>query len=357
MKILHIPQRRFALRKAISGIKTVLLEEIKWENKIEGIESKILIYDKIEESNILFINKISIKEDILNYKPDFIIFDGFWTIQHYFIAKFLKKNKIKYYIKPHGAFNKIAQRNSRIKFIKKLVARILFFDRYVKNSEGLIFLNETEKQNSIYRSKNEFILPNGIEKKDFNLNFVNETEKIKFIFLGRIDIFHKGIDILLETLLKNKEYLIKNKIVFNFYGKGRKKDMTIFNQYLNKIPQIVKYKGVVYGEEKYKVLQDNDIFILTSRFEGMPMGVLEALDSGLPCFITRETGMGEYVKRYRCGWEVSNIDNLEQEFKNFIAEYTKNKEIYIQNTQKCKEKFLWNKLIKLYLKEYKKMKN
>ena len=325
MKILHIPQRRFALRKAISGIKTVLLEEIKWENKIEGIESKILIYDKIEESNILFINKISIKEDILNYKPDFIIFDGFWTIQHYFIAKFLKKNKIKYYIKPHGAFNKIAQRNSRIKFIKKLVARILFFDRYVKNSEGLIFLNE--------------------------------TEKIKFIFLGRIDIFHKGIDILLETLLKNKEYLIKNKIVFNFYGKGRKKDMTIFNQYLNKIPQIVKYKGVVYGEEKYKVLQDNDIFILTSRFEGMPMGVLEALDSGLPCFITRETGMGEYVKRYRCGWEVSNIDNLEQEFKNFIAEYTKNKEIYIQNTQKCKEKFLWNKLIKLYLKEYKKMKN
>ena len=121
MKILHIPQRRFALRKTISGIKTVLLEEIKWENKIEGVESKILIYDKIEEENPLFINRNSIKEDILNYKPDFIIFDGFWTIQHYFIAKFLKKNKIKYYIKPHGAFNKIAQRNSGIKFIKKLM--------------------------------------------------------------------------------------------------------------------------------------------------------------------------------------------------------------------------------------------
>ena len=355
MKILHIPQRNIGLKKSVGGIKTVLLEEIKWEDKIEGIESKILIYDKIEEKNSFFINNKSIKEDILDYKPNFIIFDGFWAIQHCFIASFLRKQRIKYYIKPHGAFNKIAQKNSKIKFLKKLIARVLIFNNYVKNSDGLIFLNEMEKLNSIYHQKNEFILPNGIERLDINLNNKKEkNQNINFIFLGRIDIFHKGLDILLNVLLENKEYFRKNNVFFNFYGKGVKKGLEIFNNYLNKMPEIIKYYGTIFGDKKYKILQKNDIFILTSRFEGMPMGILEALSTKTPCFISKETGMEEYIEKYNAGWVNKDKKNLFEDLKKCIEEFKSNSQNYKENSLECAQKFYWSELINEYKKNYNK---
>lgn len=353
MKILHIPQRRIGLKNYIGGVKSVLFEEIKWENKIKGIESKILIYDKIEERNSFFINKKSIKEDILDYKPEFIIFDGFWVIQHCFIAKFLKKKNIKYYIKPHGAFNKIAQKNSKIKFLKKLIAKILFFNNYVKNSNGLIFLNEMEKLNSIYHQKNEFILPNGVKRLDINLNRKREkNQSINFIFLGRIDIFNKKLDILFDILIKKKKYFMENNIIFNFYGKGTKKDMEIFNNYLNKMPEIIKYKGTVYGNEKYMILQENDIFILLSRFEGMPMGILEALSVGIPCFVSQETGMGKYIEEYSAGWVNKNREKLFEDLKKCIEKFRNTPRYYKQNSLKCVKKFYWSELLDEYKETY-----
>lgn len=358
MKILHIPQRRIGLKNYIGGIKSVLLEEIKWENKIKGIESKILIYDKVEEKNSFFINNKSLEEDILDYNPDFIIFDGFWAIQHCFIARFLKKKNIKYYIKPHGAFNKIAQKNSKIKFLKKLIARMLIFNNYVKNSNGLIFLNEMEKESSIYRKKNEFILPNGIEKLNIELIDTPKKDKdINFIFLGRIDIFHKGIDILLRTILENKEYFIKNKVIFNFYGNGREDDIHLFNNYLKQIPKVIQYHGSIYGQDKYKELQRNDIFILTSRFEGMPMGVLESLSFGVPCFISRETGMGEYIEKYNAGWVNKNKENLFKTLKKCIKEFKTQSEWLKDNAFKCAKEFYWENAIEIYERVYFLMKN
>lgn len=349
MKILHIPQRNIGLKKSVGGVKSILLEQIKWENKINGIEAKILICDKIEEKNPFFINKKSIKEDILDYKPDFIIFDGFWTIQHYFIAKFLKKNGIKYYIKPHGAFNKIAQRNSRIKFLKKTIAKFLFFNTYVKDSDGLIFLNEMEKINSTYRKNNEFILPNGIGISDVKFNKKKEKDsKINFIFLGRIDIFNKKLDILFEVLLRNKEHFMKYNVLFNFYGIGNDKNMKIFNSYLNKMPEIIKYHGIVYGKNKYKILKKNNIFILLSRFEGMPMGILEALSVGLPCFISIETGMGEYIERYNAGWVNKDKEKVFEDLQNCIKEYQTNPYVYRENSLNIIKNFYWNNIILNY---------
>ena len=45
--------------------------------------------------------------------------------------------------------------------------------------------------------------------------------------------------------------------------------------------------GAVFGKVKEKVLLDNDFFILTSRLEGHPMALIEALSYGLPCLVTQ----------------------------------------------------------------------
>ena len=357
MRILHIYEIKLELFPLFSGIKTVLVEQVKQENKINGICSKILIIDKnlkckIRKDDIYLYGKN--KNIILEYKPTFVVFHSFYFFSHLLLALFLKKNGIKYYIKPHGSFNKIAQKNSKIKFIKKIMGRLLFFDNFVKSSKGLIFLNEMERQNSIYRQKSEFIMPNGIEKLDIKLIPLKNSEYINFIFLGRIDIYHKGLDYLLEVIINNKEYFIANNVIFNFYGTGSKKDTKILYNYLNKNPEVIKYHGGIYGEEKYKVLQENDIFILTSRFEGMPMGVLEALSVGKPCFISKETGMEEDIENYNAGWVNKKKEKLFEELKISIEEFKNNGLNYRENSLKCSKKFYWSELLDEYKKNYNK---
>lgn len=357
MKILHISDKRIGDKNFISGIKTVLLEELKYENKIQGTISKILLLKKSNEQNNIYIFDKDINKKILEFKPDFIIFDGFWCLKHCFIAKLLKKNKIKYYIKPHGCFNKIAQKNSKIKFLKKIIAKILFFDNYVKNSSGLIFLNEMEKENSIYRKNHEFILPNGIEKIDIKHKKIKQIkENINFIFLGRIDIFNKKLDVLFDTLIKNKIYFIKNNIYFNFYGTGNNQNMRIFNRYLTSVPEFVKYHGTVYGNKKYKELQKNNVFILLSRFEGMPMGILESLSTGTPCFISKETGMGEFIEKNNAGWVSKKEEDLFKVLKKCIENIRNNFEYYKNNSLKSAKQFYWENIIEIYRIEYQRMK-
>ena len=354
MKILHIPQSTKKLSNKVNGITTVLSEEIYWENKIPNIESNIFIEGNLKKIEKIFLGKQS-KNKILDYKPDIVIFNGFYILRHYFIAKFLQKNNIKYFIKPHGSFNKSSQKKS---FLKKFLIRFFLLDSFVNKSEGIIFLSKEERETSIYRVKKEIILPNGITKQKNTLKKTfQDNNSINFIFLGRIDIFHKGIDILLDIIYKHKEYFINNKVFFNFYGKGSINDIKYFQKKIFLINEIVEFFGPIYDEKKYKILKESDIFILTSRYEGTPMGILEALSLGIPCFITKETCMRSWIEKYNCGFVNLNTDNLFEDLKKFIENYKENRNLYINNSLKCADEFYWDNIIKIYEKEYRDLKS
>ncbi len=69
---------------------------------------------------------------------------------------------------------------------------------------------------------------------------------------------------------------------------------------LGDILRIDEREGI-FGEEKSEVLRTADFFILTSRFEGLPMSMLEALCYRLPCVATGGTNMAELLDGYRAG--------------------------------------------------------
>ena len=68
------------------------------------------------------------------------------------------------------------------------------------------------------------------------------------------------------------------------------------------VADIVKQYGPVSGSEKREVLLKSDVFIQTSRFEGMPLGILEAMSYGIPCLVTRGTTLGEAIEAANAGW-------------------------------------------------------
>lgn len=231
-------------------------------------------------------------------KPDLVVFHQIYVPEYIKISRILRKNKIPYVIVPHGSLTKEAQKKKRL---KKLLGNLLF-NPFIKKASAIQCLSETEKKTTKLKQK-KFIGTNGYALPENKKQAFN-SEKIKFVYIGRLDWFHKGLDIMLDAfeLLKNSPY--KDRYELCIYGPDYKGRYANIEQMIaeRSLNGIVTLNPAVFGAEKENILLDSDIFIQTSRFEGMPMGILEALSYGLPCLITSGTTLGSFIEAHNAGW-------------------------------------------------------
>jgi len=255
--------------------------------------------------------------------PDIVVFEGFYYIEHVFFAQELVKKKIPYIIVPRSNLTSKAQKNGGwLKFLKKRIAHLLFFDNYIKYSASIQYLTRSEQNESTDRFHHKsFVLPNG-----FDAPVKTKTEfsnAIKAIFVGRLAIYQKGLDLLLEVIRRNKQLLEENQFSLRIYGPP-KFDYKQVEELINKynIGDIVIYeeKGIT-GEEKVSKLLDADLFVLTSRFEGHPMSLIEALSYGLPCLVTSGTNMCDEICEYDAGWgSDTSIEGIEKSLLKMVKD-------------------------------------
>ncbi len=153
----------------------------------------------------------------------------------------------------------------------------------------------------IYGKNNFYVIPNGFitEKFKFNIEDRNRIRK-KLNLENNLIIGHIGRinypknQIYLLDVFKDVASKCDNAILL-FVGTG---------PYYDKISELIShhpYKDriILYGEsnEAFAMYSAIDIFTLPSRFEGMPIVLLEAQMSGLPCIVsekvTREVDFGD----------------------------------------------------------------
>lgn len=124
------------------------------------------------------------------------------------------------------------------------------------------------------------VLPDAIsvpEKKE------KQYGQQKLLFLGRL-CRDKGIGELLDCIPELSEKYPDIKL----YLGGIWED-AVLKQEAEKYPEQVKWLGWVTGEEKKKYLQECDIFVLPSYFEGQSVSLLEAMAASC-CCVASETG-------------------------------------------------------------------
>lgn len=101
--------------------------------------------------------------------------------------------------------------------------------------------------------------------------------------------------------------------------------------------------SAVFNKVKEDILLKSNFFIQTSRFEGLPMGVLEALSYGLPCILTEGTNFSNEVRDYSAGYKCQNST---RSIKNAILESI-NENNYMQKSKNAKilaSSFNWSKI-------------
>ncbi len=300
MKVLHIVGNKI---EASNGIGRLLPEMIEMQNKYSlNMECALCcLNDNYITTAFKVIDMSSFDNDIID-DYDLFIFHGLYFYSYIrFAKKILSKNKI-YFVKPHSSLIIDAQKKARA---KKILANFIFFKNFIKNACAIIFTNEDEARNSVHWNSKYFYEGNGLASVHRSNLIVRRKQKpYKFVYLSRIDFTHKGTDILLDALhlLKDK-YNLKN-LNLSIYGKGDESEEKELVQRIKKInfPDVT-FNGPIYGKDKNEMLSGKDIFILTSRYEGFPMAILEALDAGLPCLVTRGVNMTSIIEKYKIGWE------------------------------------------------------
>jgi len=152
-------------------------------------------------------------------------------------------------------------------------------------------------QNNLLVTQNQLvtILKNAqIVRNPFNVSFkINldfpQSDSFHLAFVGRYDFYAKGQDVILQTL-SDEKWKNRNLIV-NFYGEGNDienlKDLIEMYQLNNAI--------VHSHTSTEQIWKTNHGLILTSRFEGLPIVIVEAMLCKRFVIVTNVSGSKELV--------------------------------------------------------------
>ena len=339
-----------------SGVSVIVPEIISAQSELMNVcfynynEKSFKISDKVIQINKLHNDDYHTFPKPFN-KPDVVIFHSPFGIKKSIrIAAMLRKDKIPYVIVPHGCFSDRALAKKKLK--KKLAMNTIFKNMF-SGATAIQFLSEGEKKSSIYKEKG-IIIPNGIKlpektKRNFKKNIVNIS------FVGRKDVYYKGLDLLIKSCTLIKEKLRELGMIISIYGPYDVDGGIEFKKLIHEkeIGNIVRDLPPVFGKEKEKVYLETDVIILTSRSEGLPGVILEAWSYGCPTILTDGTNMSEEAIKNECGWKVSY--NCEDIASTILEVCTCKNEIKKKSTNAIKyvkEKYNWSNIAKQYYKAY-----
>ena len=208
-----------------------------------------------------------------------------------------------------------------VHFSKNLKGRIAWFieKSLLPLGSHYVFCSDDEKMEAFKWGivpKYFDVILNAVDISKFNqVTIKNELKTIGTI--ARFDKV-KGFDI----LFKNIEYLNSKNFNFNFLIAGATiEDFKNFN-----IPANVKVLGEISNVHEF--YQSIDLLVSHSLKEGMPLTVLEAMASGVPCLLSNVPGHQYFIKNNMCiGFDLYNPNSFVSSLENLFSLKVRSKNV------------------------------
>jgi len=197
------------------------------------------------------------------------------------------------------------------------------------------------------------VLPNAVEAPDEVPMNEAKREELKVLFVGRF-AFNKGIDLLFDAADKLNDANELTKYRFLLGGRGPLwEKYTEENRFAN-----VELLGFINDVRLKQLYEECDVFVLPTRFEGMPTVVLEAMALAKPIIVS-DTGATAELVDDNNGWliPVGDVDALVSALRS--AANQKIEDMQAKGTaslMKVHERFTWPKVAEAHLALFREMK-
>lgn len=174
------------------------------------------------------------------------------------------------------------------------------FKHELKKLDQYVLLNEydSNEMNQKFDIKSTYLY----NPKSFTSTEKCDMNNKRFISVGRF-CYAKGFDILIKAIKKfntiNKEW------DFYIIGDGEDKDKLIEKIKEYNLEDKVILPGFTNNIKKYYL--ESSVFVLSSRWEGMPMVILEALEMGCPVVCNNITAIKPLITDGKEGF-VADVD-------------------------------------------------
>ncbi len=143
---------------------------------------------------------------------------------------------------------------------------------------------------------------NCIPKTDYQI-----SENVRILHVGRMtDVKNQDLLIRAIKVLTDRGY---SNISLDLYGAGEKElEYKELAEALS-VSDFVNFKGL--SDNIYPIMAKADIFVLPSKYEGMPMTLIEAMGTALPIIASRVGGVPDMIEDEKDGILIdANLDGL-----------------------------------------------
>ena len=228
------------------------------------------------------------------------------------------QNSVKYNVEFKKSFIRLLEKKS----LAFRNSHLIFVANSVKQDYDS-FLNVLPQQYSI--------LYNFVNTQKFfrNINHKKTGNIFKIISVGSLS-YQKNFEFLINSFLKAN---IPN-IELHIYGEGpmRQKLEQLIHPHGDKI----RLKGIRKNIEE--IINDYDLYVSSSLYEGLSLSVLEAMAAGVPVLLTDIPSFKEQCEDTACYYEVNNTNDFIDKLK-FVISHPDIIESNSQNAIKRVEKF------------------
>ncbi|MCM1131333.1 MAG: glycosyltransferase [Roseburia sp.] len=234
--------------------------------KLDCLNIKHIEIDKIENKNPFHVIKTYFKIKRIVKKGKYDIIHTHHRMSAFYIS-LIKPQKCQLVHTMHNAFN------DKIKFTNFALKRFC-----------VVACGETvyESIKNNYSLKNVKTIVNGIDNhfEFVSLPRVDQLKKDgKYVlgFVGRLNE-QKGVDVLINAM--KKLVLEDNKIHLLIYGTGELEDNLKKLVEENNLMEYISFEG--FTNSPLNVISQLDCYVLPSRWEGLPLGIIEAFSVKTP---------------------------------------------------------------------------
>lgn len=250
-------------------------------------------------------------------RPDIVHVNCCWMPACAAVQHIAQKHGYNVVLTPHGMLEPwIIKRHY---WTRKVPALLLYQKAAVRKADCIQSTAESECDNllKLGYNKNIKVVRLGIDADGIEMKKSwKKTRQI--LFLSRVHV-KKGINFLIEAAAVLRSELQGYKILVA--GEGDADYVAEMKRMIedNSLQDIVQLIGGVYGDEKWRLFQTSDFFVLPTHSENFGLAIAESLASGTPVITTVGTPWHDLNDTNSGAWIEIGTQPLVETLRRFLA--------------------------------------